>query len=114
MPEQNPMMQKPLNLTAGKQLAKSALLASRALRMAGEMAGQGIVILLYHSVFEGSDASENTLDMGHAVQTFRQQMEIVAHEYDVVTIADIPVLLNGEKRMPRRPVAVTFDDGYAN
>ena len=103
-----------LNLVAGKQLAKSALLATGALRLAGEVAGQGIVILLYHSVFEGLDSHQNTLDMGHSVDIFQRQMEIVARSYDVVTMDDIPMFLSGEKRMPRRPVAVTFDDGYAN
>jgi peptidoglycan/xylan/chitin deacetylase (PgdA/CDA1 family) len=97
-----------------KRWAKNALLATGALRLAGEVARQGIVILLYHSVFEGPDAHENTLDMGHSVEIFRQQMEIVARQYDVVSMEDIPKFLTGEKQMPRRPVAVTFDDGYAN
>lgn len=103
-----------INIVAGKQLAKSALMATGALRWAGEVAGQGIVILLYHSVFEGPDSHQNTLDMGHTVEIFRSQMEIVARNYDIVSMGDIPMFLSGEKRMPRRPVAVTFDDGYAN
>ena len=103
-----------LNLGASKQLAKSALLATGALRWAGEVAGQGIVILLYHSVFEGPDSDQNTLDMGHSVDIFERQIEIIARTYDVVTMDEIPMFLSGEKRMPRRPVAVTFDDGYAN
>jgi len=107
-------MMERLNLVAGKQLAKSALMATGALRLAGEVAGQGIVILLYHSVFEGPDSHQNTLDMGHSVEIFERQMEIVARNYDVVTMDDVPMFLSGEKRMPRRPVAVTFDDGYAN
>jgi len=102
------------NLMTSKRWAKNALLATGALRLAGEVARQGIVILLYHSVFEGPDSHENTLDMGHSVEIFRQQMEIVARHYDVVSMEDIPKFLTGEKRMPRRPVAVTFDDGYAN
>jgi peptidoglycan/xylan/chitin deacetylase (PgdA/CDA1 family) len=103
-----------LNLVAGKQLAKSALMATGALRWAGEVAGRGIVILLYHSVFEGPDSHQNTLDMGHSVDIFQSQMEILARHYDVVTMDDVPKFLSGEMRMPRRPVAVTFDDGYAN
>jgi peptidoglycan/xylan/chitin deacetylase (PgdA/CDA1 family) len=107
-------MMERMKLVAGKQLAKSALMATGALRWAGEVAGQGIVILLYHSVFEGPDSHQNTLDMGHSVEIFERQMEIIARSYDVVTMDDIPMFLREEKRMPRRPVAVTFDDGYAN
>jgi peptidoglycan/xylan/chitin deacetylase (PgdA/CDA1 family) len=107
-------MMERLSFGAGKHLAKSALMASGALRLAGEMAGQGIVILLYHSVFEGPDSHQNTLDMGHSVEIFRRQMEIIARGYDVITMDEIPSFLSGEKRMPRRPVTVTFDDGYAN
>jgi peptidoglycan/xylan/chitin deacetylase (PgdA/CDA1 family) len=107
-------MERRLNLVAGKQLVKRALLATRVLRLAGEVVGQGIVILLYHSVFEGPDSHQNTLDMGHSVEIFQRQMEIVARHYDIVTMDEIPMFLSGEKRMPRRPVAVTFDDGYAN
>lgn len=103
-----------LNLATGKQWAKSALLSTGALRLAGEVAAQGIVILLYHSVFEGPDSHENTLDMGHSVELFRRQMEILARQYNVVSVEDIPQFLLGQKRTPRRPVAVTFDDGYAN
>jgi peptidoglycan/xylan/chitin deacetylase (PgdA/CDA1 family) len=103
-----------LNVVASKQLAKNALIASGALRLAGGLASQGIVILLYHSVFEGLDTNQNTLDMGHSLEIFERQMEIVAGSYDLVTMDDIPRFLSGEKRMPRRPVAVTFDDGYAN
>jgi peptidoglycan/xylan/chitin deacetylase (PgdA/CDA1 family) len=112
MIDQKALEQK-LTLT-GKQWAKTALLSTHALRLAGEVAGQGIVILLYHSIFEGPDSHENTLDMGHSVEIFKRQMEIVARQYDVVSMDDIPMFLTGEKRMPRRPVAVTFDDGYAN
>jgi len=108
------MTEQRFNLTSGKQWAKSALMATGALRLAGEVAGQGIVILLYHSVFAGPDSHQNTLDMGHSVEVFQRQMEIVARGYDVVTMDEIPMFLRGEKRMPRRPVAVTFDDGYAN
>jgi peptidoglycan/xylan/chitin deacetylase (PgdA/CDA1 family) len=97
-----------------KRIAKSALLATGALRWAGSVTRPGIVILLYHSVFEGADSHANTLDMGHPAELFRQQMEIIARRYDPVNLNDIPLFLSGEKRMPRRPVAVTFDDGYAN
>lgn len=103
-----------LNLASGKQFAKSAFMATGALRAAGKVARQGIVILLYHSVFEGQDSHQNTLDMGHSAKMFRRQMEIVARHYDIVSMDDMPMFLSGEKRIPRRPVAVTFDDGYAN
>jgi peptidoglycan/xylan/chitin deacetylase (PgdA/CDA1 family) len=107
------MMQR-ANFISGKHLAKKALIGSGALRLAGGLAAQGIVILLYHSVFEGVDTNQNTLDMGHSLEIFERQMEIVARSYDLVTMDEIPMFLSGEKRMPRRPVAVTFDDGYAN
>lgn len=108
------MMERKLDFRPGKQLAKSALLATGALRLAGEVARHGIVILMYHSVFEGPDPHQNSLDMGHSAEIFRRQMEIVARQYDVITMDEIPMFLSGEKWMPRWPVAVTFDDGYAD
>jgi peptidoglycan/xylan/chitin deacetylase (PgdA/CDA1 family) len=45
---------------------------------------------------------------------FRKQMNVIAREYNPVSIADVYSFLRGEKQLPRRAVAVTFDDGYAD
>lgn len=103
-----------MNLTASKRWTKTVLLGSGMLRLAARAAQQGIVILLYHCVSDAPQRYSDTLDMGHATGVFRLQMELLAQRYDPVSLDDVPLFLTGEKPMPLRPVAVTFDDGYAD
>ena len=41
-------------------------------------------------------------------------MEVLARNYSPVTVEGIHLFLAGKKTLPRKPVAVTFDDGYAD
>ena len=103
-----------LSLTTGKRWIKTALVGSGALRLVSKVTGQGIAILMYHSVLDEPEHQANTVDMGHQTETFRRQMEIIAHEYDPVSMDEVPSFVTGERPMPRRAVVITFDDGYAD
>ena len=48
----------------------------------------------------------------HSTRCFSQQMELLVRRYNPVPLDDVLLFLRGEKRLPRRPVAVTFDDGF--
>src|SRR5690349_20860544 len=45
---------------------------------------------------------------------FADQMAMVARAFDVVSLADVLAALDDPRRLPRRAVLLTFDDGYAD
>lgn len=69
---------------------------------------------MYHSVQD--DPAAASLDqLGgiiHSAKVFQGQMEIIARHFAAVTLEQILSFLGGDKALPRRPVVVTFDDGY--
>lgn len=80
------------------------------------LAQPGAVILTYHSIQEHPERYATTIgiDLIHASSVFERHMEIVAKRFSPVTLDDILLSLRGQKSLPRRAVAVTFDDGFAD
>ncbi len=99
---------------AAKQYFKAACLASGALRVAHRFGSPSAVILRYHSVQDDPEKFDLTIgcDSIHATSIFRQQMELLAHRFNPVSLDDVLSFLQGDKKLPPRAVAVTFDDGY--
>ena len=105
------------NLSTGlKNRLKDALIDSRFIQMAARLVLQRIAILKYHSVQDEPERYLNSLGGGivSSTSTFRKQMEIVARKFDPVSMDDILLFLDEKKQLPRRPVVVTFDDGFAD
>lgn len=84
------------------------------LRLANRFNRSNIAVLKYHSVQERQDLFDDALCPSTIVPTsaFQTHMEMVAEAYDPVTMDDIVKFTRGEAKMPKKPVAVTFDDGY--
>ena len=84
------------------------------MRLASRMTGNGAAIVMYHSVQD--DPAAASLDqLGgiiHSAKVFQGQMEIIARHFTPATLEQILSFLKGEKGLPKRPVVVTFDDGY--
>ncbi len=99
---------------AARNAAKKVFVASGALRFANKLAAPAAVILRYHSIQDHPQQFANTIgcDSIHATSIFERHMEMIARQFSAVSMDDIALFLQGEKALPPRAVAITFDDGY--
>jgi len=102
----------------GKKGYLAALLAQAGLagaaRSARYVMGRHIPILAYHRILEMGPEHEFLFDaelVSASPEQFRWQMEYLARHYDPITVSDLLDGIAGN-RLPRRPVIVTFDDGF--
>jgi hypothetical protein len=96
-------------------IGKSVLYHSGALALLRMLAGRPrAVILRYHSVSEAHDRTELYLDHSLTVssQVFERQMRFVTRHYTAVPLAELVDRLRQGQALPKKAVAVTFDDGY--
>ena len=99
---------------AARNAAKKIFVASGALRMAHRLSAPAAVILRYHSIQDRPEQYATTIgcDSIHATPIFERHMELIARRFNAVTMNDVALFLKGEKSLPQRAVAITFDDGY--
>lgn len=100
--------------TGVKSHVKNALIASHVVPLMARFVPRQIAILKYHSVQDEPRRYFHSLGPGivNSTAAFRKQMEMVAHKFDPVSMDDVLLFLDGKKPLPRRPVVVTFDDGF--
>jgi len=91
-----------------------ALVGSGGLRLGATLRGPAAVILTYHSVRERVDDGAEWIGPGitHATKVFARQMELIASRFEPVTLEQIGAFVREGSSLPRRAVAVTFDDGF--
>ncbi len=71
-----------------------------------------VPILMYHYIDSG-EAKKSRL--GVSPEVFEKQMRFLKiHKYNVLPLEKIVELIKAKKLIPRKTVAVTFDDGYSN
>ncbi|MDN5294403.1 MAG: hypothetical protein PWQ31_1708 [Eubacteriales bacterium] len=72
---------------------------------------EGIPILMYHKV--NSDRRSGGLGLRVPVEEFEWQMGYLKRAgYTTITLQDLYDYLTTGKKLPPRPVVITFDDGY--
>lgn len=69
-----------------------------------------VVILLYHRIFE---APSDPLSLCITPKHFAEQLDHLRTHYQIISLNDLAQALK-KKRLPRRTVVITFDDGYAD
>lgn len=99
-----------------KRQLKRLLLRSRVPQAVASVGPRRVVILRYHSIQPVPHDWENTIGEGiiHSKALFAQQMELISYRFNIVTMDDIALWLQGAALLPRRAVAITFDDGFAD
>ena len=80
-------------------------------RQLAELDFPGVAILCYHSV-RGSETDLPFAALHVTSETFEQHCRLIAESCDPLSLADLRAARAGSVRLPRRPVLVTFDDGY--
>ncbi len=68
---------------------------------------EGVRILTYHKV----NNLKNSLNSIPSKE-FRKQIEYLRTNYNIVSLDDFHESMTGGKKLPKKTVAITFDDGY--
>ena len=71
-----------------------------------------IRVLIYHRIYPGAHSAAATAwDVSET--SFRKQIELIDRwGYGIITFNDYRLYLQGEISLPKKPVIITFDDGY--
>lgn len=97
-----------------KRVTKRLLVRSEVPSALGRLAPTSAVVLIYHSVHPEPDAFAHTIGAGiiHPASAFAAQMALLARHFSPVTLDEVLEFVAGRGTLPRRAVAVTFDDGF--
>ncbi|WP_018085490.1 polysaccharide deacetylase family protein [Desulfurispora thermophila] len=77
----------------------------------GKSGPRPVPVLMYHKV--NPDPRTGGLGLRVPPDKFAWQMDFLAsHGYHTVSLLDVLAAWQGQKKLPSRPVVITFDDGY--
>src|SRR5260221_4522251 len=107
-------MTPPAGITGLKRAGKTSLLATRwYARRLGHDVFPGVVVLCYHGLKSNTPTANVAFgDLHLTEETFIGHCKLIAQMCHPISLADWRAALAGRRRLPLRPVLVTFDDGY--
>jgi len=98
-----------------KTLFFEALFYSGSLKLFRFFHRDALLVVTYHDVLPAGFPENNPLfGMTVATDEFEWQLDYIVSRYNPVSFAQVLDWLNGNGRLPARPVLITFDDGHAN
>jgi len=78
----------------------------------GDIKSDNITVLMYHQISENKAICRKYWTCLH-VDIFHKHLKLLEQlGYTPITFKDYQLVLSGELALPRRPVIITFDDGY--
>lgn len=73
---------------------------------------EGLKVLMYHRIVDDKDLADKSRLCVHT-GVFRNHLAMLTKlGFTPVTFRDIKLFMDGEIRLPKKPVVITFDDGY--
>ncbi len=73
---------------------------------------RGLKVLMYHRIVNDKQLAEKSSLCLHT-STFRKHLEMINRlGLTPVTFRDVKLFMQGKLRLPKKPVIITFDDGY--
>lgn len=73
---------------------------------------ENIKVLMYHRIVEDKETAQRFWNCVH-VDEFKSHLNVLDKlGYTTITLSDYWLLLVGELTLPKKPVILTFDDGY--
>ncbi|MEX0780797.1 MAG: polysaccharide deacetylase family protein [Balneolales bacterium] len=77
-----------------------------------QIGGKKIKVLMYHSIVEDKSASDNSRYCIHK-NIFKKQLAIINKlGFSTITFDDYHSFTQGKLQLPKKPIIITFDDGY--
>ena len=73
-----------------------------------------VSILCYHGIIEDNPSGFNSSGKHLNVKEFENQMSFLARNFEIVSMQNIENYFLGIENLPKKSIAITFDDGYAN
>lgn len=75
---------------------------------------RSLSILCYHGVVDSIPNGFNSSGKHLNLRVFERQIDFLAKNFEIVTMKDVENFYQNNTDLPKKSVAVTFDDGYAN
>lgn len=71
----------------------------------------GLPVLMYHKVSVTEAPDDLTVTVGQIENQFSY---LLRKKYTTIFLSDLVECMNGTKKLPQKPILLTFDDGYKN
>jgi peptidoglycan/xylan/chitin deacetylase (PgdA/CDA1 family) len=84
------------------------------LNAAARVSGPRLTVLAYHRIADVADPGFDAYvsNVSASPRAFRAQLDHLGQRFDVIDLGRLLAWLEGSADLPRRPLLVTFDDGY--